>query len=107
MPDLPNDPANYISALALHRYFETVAFTREDSARAGYYAQNLQRQELASRATDLKSFLASLSMRMTVNAVNPADPDSGTSAAAYCVFSSPACATATSQDGYSATVDIT
>ena len=70
VPDLPEDAAGYVQALALHRYFETVAFTREDTARSRYYAENAQRKELASRATDLNSFLASLGMRMKVEGVN-------------------------------------
>ena len=49
VPDMPEDPAGYIQALAAHRYFETVAFTREDSARARYYAENAQRRELSAR----------------------------------------------------------
>ncbi len=70
VPDMPEDAAGYTQALALHRYFETVAFTREDTARSRYYAENAQRKELASRATDLNSFLASLGMRMKVESVN-------------------------------------
>ena len=59
---MPEDAAGYVQALALHRYFETVAFTREDTARSRYYAENAQRKELAARATDLNSFLVSLGM---------------------------------------------
>jgi FkbH-like protein len=66
---MPEDPACYIQALALHRYFETVSFTGEDAARARYYAGNVQRKELAARATDVNSFLASLQMRMKVSPV--------------------------------------
>jgi FkbH-like protein len=70
VPDLPEDPAGYIQAVALHRYFETVSFTQEDSARARYYSENAKRQELASQTTDIDSFLASLGMRMKVEPVN-------------------------------------
>jgi FkbH-like protein len=66
VPDMPEDPAGYIQALALHRFFETASFTREDTARARYYAENAQRKDLAARATDVDSFLASLNMRMKV-----------------------------------------
>jgi FkbH-like protein len=66
VPDLPEDPAGYVQALAAHRYFETVAFTREDLSRSRYYLENAQRQEMASRASDVGSFLASLAMRMTI-----------------------------------------
>jgi FkbH-like protein len=70
VPDMPEDPAGYIQALAAHRYFETVAFTREDSSRARYYAENAQRRELSARSTDLGAFLASLSMQMRVEPVS-------------------------------------
>ncbi len=70
VPDMPEDPAGYIQALATHRYFETVAFTREDSSRARYYAENAQRRELSARASDIGSFLASLAMRMRVEPVH-------------------------------------
>ncbi len=70
VPDMPEDPAGYIQALAAHRYFETVAFTREDSSRARYYAENAERRELSSRSADMGSFLASLSMQMRVEPVS-------------------------------------
>jgi FkbH-like protein len=70
VPDLPEDPADYIQAVASHRFFETVGFTREDSERTRYYADNVRRRELASSATDLGAFLASLGMKMKVVPVN-------------------------------------
>jgi FkbH-like protein len=70
VPDLPDDPAGYIAAIARHRYFETTSFTREDSARARYYSENSRRQELAAGAPDLESFLASLRMKMKVEPIN-------------------------------------
>jgi FkbH-like protein len=66
VPDLPDDPAGFIAAVARHRYFETTTFTREDSARARYYSENARRQDMLSRASDLDSFLCSLDMQMTV-----------------------------------------
>jgi FkbH-like protein len=70
VPDLPEDPAGYVQALAQHRYFETVAFTREDSARARYYAENAKRREMASQSVDIGSFLSSLAMKMKIEPVN-------------------------------------
>ncbi|MGO9469313.1 MAG: HAD-IIIC family phosphatase [Isosphaeraceae bacterium] len=70
VPDLPEDPAGFIQALALHRYFETIALTSEDAARARYYAENARRKDLAARTCDLTSFLASLEMRMKVEPVS-------------------------------------
>ncbi|HEX4612336.1 MAG TPA: HAD-IIIC family phosphatase, partial [Urbifossiella sp.] len=70
VPELPEDPAGYVQAVARHRYFETVAFTREDAARTQYYADNARRKEMAAGAVDLGSFLESLQMRMTVEPVH-------------------------------------
>jgi FkbH-like protein len=70
VPDLPEDPSGYIAALARHRYFETMSFTREDSARSRYYSENSRRKELAAGAPDLESFLASLRMKMKVEPIN-------------------------------------
>jgi len=70
VPDMPEDPAGYIHAVASQRYFETVAFTREDAERARFYADNARRQELALRSTDVGSFLASLDMRMKIARIN-------------------------------------
>lgn len=62
VPDMPEDPALYVQAIARHRWFETAALTSEDMVRARYYAENARRNELAASATDLASFLASLEM---------------------------------------------
>jgi FkbH-like protein len=70
VPDLPDDAAGYVQALAACRYFETVALTREDAARARYYADNARREALAAGSTDLGAFLASLGMRMAVAPVD-------------------------------------
>jgi FkbH-like protein len=70
VPDLPEDPAGYIDALARHRYFEATSFTQEDSARGRYYAENSRRRDLAEGAPDLESFLASLRMKMNVEPIN-------------------------------------
>jgi len=70
VPDMPEDPAGYVQALAVHRYFETISFTHEDASRARFYSENARRKDLAMRSYDLSSFLASLEMRMTVEPIN-------------------------------------
>lgn len=70
VPDVPEDPSEYVQALAAHRYFETTAFTREDATRARSYAAEARRRELADAGADLPSFLASLAMRMRVGPVD-------------------------------------
>jgi FkbH-like protein len=70
VPDMPEDPAGYIPALAKHRFFETISWTSEDASRAKYYSQNAERVQMASRFQDLGSFLESLVMRAKVEPVN-------------------------------------
>ena len=69
VPDLPEDPAGYIAAVSLHRYFEMTSFTQEDRARSQFYSDNAQREALKSEAPDLETFLRSLAMSMTVEPV--------------------------------------
>ena len=69
VPELPDDPAGYIRAVARHHYFETVSFTREDGERVHYYAANAKRSELLSASVDLGEFLQSLEMKATVEPV--------------------------------------
>lgn len=71
VPDLPEDPALYVRAVASQRYFETVSFTREDAERVRYYAQNARRKEMAAEVGDLEDFLASLGMRACLEPVTP------------------------------------
>jgi FkbH-like protein len=70
VPDMPDDPAGFSQALMAHRYFETVAFTPEDLARARYYAANAKRRAAAAQSTDIDAYLASLRMRMKVAPVS-------------------------------------
>jgi FkbH-like protein len=70
VPDLPEDPADYIQAVARYRYFETTSFTQEDAARTRFYAEDSRRRELAAIAGDLDSFLKSLAMRIKVEPIH-------------------------------------
>jgi FkbH-like protein len=70
VPDLPEDPAGYIQAVARYRYFETTSFTREDAARTRLYAEDSHRRELAASSADLNSFLESLKMRIKVEPIH-------------------------------------
>ena len=63
VPELPADPAHYVRTLAEAGYFEAVAFTADDRARAGQYAANLERESLAAAASgDMDAFLGALGM---------------------------------------------
>ena len=66
VPELPQDPAFHARTLLAAGYFEAVAFSAEDSARADFYQDNARRVALQSAAGDLDSYLASLRMVMTI-----------------------------------------
>lgn len=64
VPELPEDPGYFPRVLLAAGYFESVSFTREDSARAELYRQNAKRAELLEQSRDLRGYLASLRMRI-------------------------------------------
>ena len=70
VPELPSDPADYVSALAAGSWFETLAITREDLSRVRTYRENATRTEAQYAATDLNSYLGSLEMRSKWDAVD-------------------------------------
>jgi len=73
VPEAPEDPALYVRCLADAGWFEAVAFTADDAARAEQYARNAERRRAAASATDLDGFLADLAMRLVVRRVDRAD----------------------------------
>ncbi|MCC8935234.1 HAD-IIIC family phosphatase [Bradyrhizobium sp. Arg68] len=64
VPELDADPASYARTLAAAGYFEAINFSEEDRARAEMYQANARRLSLQGQATDLKSYLRSLDMRI-------------------------------------------
>lgn len=62
VPDLGEDPAEYVSALSRTGLFETVSFSREDLARSEYYRSNARRVEFRGTFSDLSEYLQSLDM---------------------------------------------
>ncbi len=64
VPELPDDPAWYARCLAAAGYFESTAFSDEDSKRAGMYQSNARRVALQRQAGDLDAYLASLDMEI-------------------------------------------
>jgi FkbH-like protein len=62
VPELPADAAQYVRCLADAGYFESVAFTAEDSRRAEQYSANASREALLESAQNMNNFLAGLQM---------------------------------------------
>jgi len=62
VPELPEDPADYVAALDREFAFETVTFTAEDEKRGDLYRDNARRAELQQSFTDVSQYLRSLDM---------------------------------------------
>jgi FkbH-like protein len=64
VPEMPEDPADYVETVAAAGYFETIAVTEEDRARAQQYQANAAREAAKSSATDMPAYLRSLEMKL-------------------------------------------
>ncbi len=73
VPEMPADPALYISALDDLMAFESLTLTDEDRARAASYRENLERKQLETAAGSLDGFLASLAMEAELLPFTPAN----------------------------------
>ena len=65
VPELANDPAEYIRTLAAGRYFEAWSLSEEDRLRADSYATNAQREQLQHSAISVTEYLRELCMVCT------------------------------------------
>jgi FkbH-like protein len=73
VPELPDDPANYVRCIAEAGYFEAVAFTDEDRQRAGQYSANNEREALRSSFQSMDDFLRGLQMSLVFGPITPID----------------------------------
>ncbi len=70
VPELPEDPSLYISAIAEAGYFEALTITEEDRERTGQYRANAERESLREAGTDLEGYLRGLEMELVVDPFN-------------------------------------
>ncbi|SEG14888.1 HAD-superfamily phosphatase, subfamily IIIC/FkbH-like domain-containing protein [Bryocella elongata] len=77
VPEIGEDPAEYVGTLAAAGYFEGLRVTEEDRERAAMYQANAERERLkrgyastGSGATDLDSYLDSLDMTLTAGPID-------------------------------------
>jgi FkbH-like protein len=66
VPELPEDPSDYVQYIASLNLFEAISFSREDLQRADLYQKEAERQQAAASFGNADEFLASLDMRITV-----------------------------------------
>jgi len=66
VPELPEDPTEWLPLLQRLNLFETASYTGEDSRRTAQYQEETQRRQLRTSFADEGAFLASLDMVGTV-----------------------------------------
>jgi FkbH-like protein len=64
VPEMPEDPADYVATIAAAGYFETTSVTEDDRARAQQYQANAAREAARASTTDLPAYLRSLEMKL-------------------------------------------
>ncbi len=70
VPELPEDPAEYLEYLYSLNLFETVSFSGEDTKRTKQYQEEAQRSIVQKSFTNEDDFLQNLDMQSTVEAFN-------------------------------------
>ncbi len=73
VPEVGADPALYPRILSAAGYFETVAFSAEDRARADLYQSTAAQAELMASTSDMAGYLSSLDMVCTFGPVDAAN----------------------------------
>jgi FkbH-like protein len=71
VPELPEDPADYLKVLSESNLFETTNVSMEDSARADLYRAEFERRSTADTFSNFEEYLASLNMTIDVGRFEP------------------------------------
>ena len=71
VPDLPEDPADYLPFLQSLNLFETVSFTQEDTLRTKQYREESQRVVLQQSFATVDEYLAGLQMEARIEGITP------------------------------------
>ena len=71
VPELPQDPSDYVRFLTQLNLFETTTFSNEDLQRAEMYRVEAQRREAAASYASADEFLQSLEMQIVVSRFDP------------------------------------
>lgn len=66
VPELPEDPSDWIAVFQAAGYFEQAGFSREDQLRAGFYKANALRAAQMERIGDHNDYLLSLGMTLSI-----------------------------------------
>jgi FkbH-like protein len=66
VPELPEDPSEWLGVFQAAGYFEQSGFSKEDQQRAGFYKANALRAARLERIGDHDEYLRSLSMTLSI-----------------------------------------
>jgi FkbH-like protein len=66
VPELPEDPSDWLPVLQAAGYFEQTTFSREDAQRAGFYKANARRAAQMERIGNHDDYLRSLGMTLSI-----------------------------------------
>ncbi len=66
VPELPEEPAEYVRAICELNLFETSSFSAEDSLRTELYRQKAEGEEMQAAFSSVEDYLRSLEMEITV-----------------------------------------
>jgi FkbH-like protein len=66
VPELPEDPSDWLMVIQAAGYFEQTSFSREDQLRAGFYKANALRAAQMERIGNHDDYLRSLGMRLSI-----------------------------------------
>jgi FkbH-like protein len=66
VPELPDDPSEWIGVFQAAGYFEQTSFSREDQLRAGFYKANARRAAQLERIGNHDDYLRSLEMTLSI-----------------------------------------
>ena len=72
VPEISDDPIEFVEALERHRYFQVATLGSEDFKRTEYYRANARRAEIQESAGGLDDFLRSLDMTATIGPIQAA-----------------------------------
>jgi FkbH-like protein len=70
VPELPEDPAHYVRALAELKLFETASFSEADRQRPGQYREESRRELSRVQHTNITDYLISLDMTIALERFN-------------------------------------
>ena len=73
VPELPEDPSNYLPFLISENLFETVSYSDNDLERTKQYQEEAKRVELSKSITNMDDYLVSLDMTAKIGAFKDID----------------------------------